>query len=255
MSAKDKERYYWLKLDRGFFKRHDITILECLPNGKDYVLFYLKLMLESVDHAGELRFSEMIPYDANMLASITNTNFDIVRGALDALQELGMVEIWDDRTIYMEQVAKLLGSETHSAKRQRELRANKAGDNVALLSHECRQEIDTDIDTEIDTDIESEIEESPQNIVIEIPLKDGSMYPIYDLNIRELSALYPAVDIMQEIRKMVGWSNGNPQKRKTRAGIKRFINAWLAKEQDKGSHKPANKMDDFYAVADRWSES
>ena len=32
---------------------------------------------------------------------------------------------------------------------------------------------------------------------------------------------------------MKGWLNSNPTKRKTRRGIKRFINSWLAREQDK----------------------
>ena len=30
------KRYYWLKLKRDFFKRHDIRIIEDMPNGKDY---------------------------------------------------------------------------------------------------------------------------------------------------------------------------------------------------------------------------
>ena len=38
------KKYYWLKLKKDFFKRHDIQIIENMPNGKDYVLFYLKLL-------------------------------------------------------------------------------------------------------------------------------------------------------------------------------------------------------------------
>ena len=55
-------KYYWLKLKKDFFKRHDIRILESMPDGHISVLFYLKLMLESVDHEGELRFSEKTAY-------------------------------------------------------------------------------------------------------------------------------------------------------------------------------------------------
>ena len=43
-------KFYWLKLDKDFFKRHDIKIIESMPNGKDYILFYLKLLCESLDH-------------------------------------------------------------------------------------------------------------------------------------------------------------------------------------------------------------
>lgn len=60
MAGREK-KYYWLKLKRDFFKRHDIRIIEKMQNGKDYVLFYLKMLLESIDHEGELRFSDAIP--------------------------------------------------------------------------------------------------------------------------------------------------------------------------------------------------
>ena len=70
------KKYYWLKLQKDFFKRHDIQIIESMPNGKEYILFYLKLLAESVSHEGELRFSETIPYDEKMLSVVTNTNID-----------------------------------------------------------------------------------------------------------------------------------------------------------------------------------
>lgn len=67
-------KYYWLKLKRDFFKRHDIRIIEEMENGKDYILFYLKLLVESIDHNGNLRFSDTIPYNDKMIAIITNTD-------------------------------------------------------------------------------------------------------------------------------------------------------------------------------------
>ena len=39
-SDKDSKRFYWLKLEKDFFKRHDIRVVESMPNGKDYILFY-----------------------------------------------------------------------------------------------------------------------------------------------------------------------------------------------------------------------
>ena len=87
----ENKKYYWLKLKRDFFKRHDVRIIEEMPNGKDYVLFYLKLLLESIDHEGELRFSETIPYNEQMLSVVTNTNIDIVRAALSIFTELKMI--------------------------------------------------------------------------------------------------------------------------------------------------------------------
>lgn len=118
----DSKKFYWLKLKRDFFKRHDIRIIEEMPNGKDYVLFYLKLLLESIDHEGSLRFSDTIPYNEQMLSVITNTNVDIVRRALDIFTGLKLIEIFDDQTIYMGEVEKMIGSESWSAERVRRFR-------------------------------------------------------------------------------------------------------------------------------------
>ena len=117
-------KYYWLKLKRDFFKRHDIRIVEGMPNGKEYILFYLKLLCESVDHEGSLRFSDQIPYNEDMLAIITNTNVDIVRSAVKVFTELKMMEILDDGTIFMSEVEGMIGSasNTDNANRQRRFR-------------------------------------------------------------------------------------------------------------------------------------
>lgn len=68
--------------------------------------------------------------------------------------------------------------------------------------------------------------------VIGLPLNDGSEHGVTEEELAEYSQLYPAVDVMQQLRNMRGWLLANPQKRKTRRGIKAFIATWLAKEQD-----------------------
>lgn len=124
MSSVAEGRFYWLKLKRDFFKRHDIRIVESMPNGKDYVLFYLKLLCESVDHEGALRFSDTIPYSAEMLATITDTNVDIVKSAVKIFCELKMMDISSDHTIFMTEVNRMIGSavDNDNANRQRRYR-------------------------------------------------------------------------------------------------------------------------------------
>ena len=153
-------KFYWLKLKRDFFKRHDIRIIEAMPNGKDYILFYLKLLLESIDHEGKLRFSETIPYNEQMLSVITNTNVDVVKSAMDVFIGLNMLEVHDDKTIYMQEVEKLIGSETKWAEKKRLQRAKE--DNVPRLSPTCPIEID--IDKETDIEKEEEGEETGQDV-------------------------------------------------------------------------------------------
>ena len=147
----ENKRYYWLKLKRDFFRRHDIQIVENMPNGKDYILFYLKLLCESVDHNGNLRFSEQIPYNEQMLATITNTNIDVVRSAIQVFEELGMMEVLDDGTYFMNEVQKMLGSETKWAEKKRDYRLKKGQcpQGVLPMSDKSKREsIEKDIDKE-----------------------------------------------------------------------------------------------------------
>ena len=69
--------------------------------------------------------------------------------------------------------------------------------------------------------------------VILLPLNDGTEYPVSQEQCREWAGLYPAVDVIQQLRKMRGWIDANPARRKTRRGIKAFIVTWLGREQDK----------------------
>ena len=159
------KKYYWLKLKRDFFKRHDIRIIEEMPNGKEYILFYLKLLLESIDHEGALRFSETVPYNEQMLSVITNTNIDIVRSAMKMFIELKMMDILDDKTIFMAEVDKLIGSESWSAERVRRHRErqNLLQCNTTVTS--CNEEIDIEKDKEIDKEKESKKKDSPKRFV------------------------------------------------------------------------------------------
>lgn len=153
----EHQKYYWLKLKRDFFKRHDVRIIEEMPNGKDYILFYLKLLLESVDHEGRLRFSDTIPYNEQMLSVITHTNIDIVRSAMKVFMELQMVEVLDDQTIYMTEVDKLVGSETHEAVRKRAYRETlktPKWDNVPKLSVQCPTELEKELEKELELEKE-----------------------------------------------------------------------------------------------------
>ena len=162
MAARDTERYYWLKLDRGFFKRHDITVIESMPNGRDYVLLYLKLMCESVDHEGALRFSDAVPYTEEMLSSITHLDASLVHSGLELFKSLQMIEVFDDETLFIPMVADLLDSETYAAKRKREQRKDsEKGDIVPRLSPDCPQlspKCPQEKEKEIETEKESEQE-------------------------------------------------------------------------------------------------
>lgn len=78
--------------------------------------------------------------------------------------------------------------------------------------------------------------------VITLPLNDGSEYLVSQEQCQEWAGLYPAVDVIQQLRGMRGWLLSNPDRRKTRRGINRFITGWLAKEQDRGGSRASSKQ-------------
>uniref|UniRef100_UPI000BBC79F9 phage replisome organizer N-terminal domain-containing protein n=1 Tax=Clostridium cochlearium TaxID=1494 RepID=UPI000BBC79F9 len=106
---------------------------------------------------------------------ITNTNADTVRVAIDMFSKLGLMEIWDDGTLFMVETQNMIGSETRWAKKkrlqrekQKELPSKKdnvqvEGDIVPSLSPNCPTDIDTeiDIDIELDKDIDIDIDKEP----------------------------------------------------------------------------------------------
>jgi predicted phage replisome organizer len=120
-----QKKFFWLKLHHDFFNRDEIRIIESQPNGKDYIIFYLKLMLKSINDNGKLLFKDTIPYTPEMLASITNTSIDTVRVAIDAFAKLGLITLLDDGALFMQEVQKLVGSETPDAERKRIARAKQ----------------------------------------------------------------------------------------------------------------------------------
>lgn len=98
-------------------------------------------------------------------------------------------------------------------------------------------------------------ESAPDPSGILLPLNDKTYYDVPLSDIALWKDTYPAVDIEGELKRMIAWLDGNPTKRKTRRGIKRFINSWLSRTQDKGGsttgqqeepEKESNDLPEFY---------
>ncbi len=158
-----EKKKYWLKLDKDFLNSSQIRVIKNLPNGKDYLIFYLALLLESVETVGHLRFSELVPYNEEMLASITDTNVDVVRSAMKVLKELGLLEILTDGTIFMTQVAEMTGKESDSAERVRQYRLRekekkKLQCNTSVTKCNDNKEVEEEIEKNIEKNKNEELE-------------------------------------------------------------------------------------------------
>lgn len=186
-------KYYWLKLKRDFFKRHDIRIVEEMTNGKEYILFYLKLLCESVDHEGGLRFSNQIPYNDEMLATITNTNIDIVRSAVKIFTELQMMDVLDDGTIFMNEVAGMIGSAANNdnANRQRRYRERQKTEEPLQLRYDSvtKNNESKSKSKRKSIDIEKDIYSTSSDEVIDhLNMRTGSKYRHSESSRKNISA-------------------------------------------------------------------
>lgn len=88
--------------------------------------------------------------------------------------------------------------------------------------------------------------------IISLPLNDGTFFHVSQEQCQKWAGLYPAVDVIQQLRNMLGWLDSNPSKKKTRRGVQRFVTSWLAKEQDKGGNRAprqANKSTSWEDLA------
>lgn len=120
------KRFYWLKLNESFFDDDIADFIENQDNGKEFLIFYLKLCCKSLKNDGSLIqcIGETFkPYDNIGLARITHTNLKIVDEALKLFLAMGIIEKQATGELYLPQVKEMTGSECDSAKRVRESRA------------------------------------------------------------------------------------------------------------------------------------
>ena len=247
------KKYYWLKLKRDFFKRHDIRIIEEMPNGKEYLLFYLKLLVESIDHEGSLRFSDTIPYNEQMLSVITNTNVDIVRSAMKLFDSLQMVEIKDDQTIYMEEVQHMIGSAADNdvANRQRRCRERKKQQALLGVTDALQNVTDVvtndneskSIEIELDKDIDIDTDKKPQKRFVKPTLDEIKAYCQERGNNVDAKAFFDYYDT----------GNWKDAKGKPVKNWKQKVITWERSDGNgNGNAKDGHRKVDFEPYPDEW---
>ena len=74
------------------------------------------------------------------------------------------------------------------------------------------------------------------SVVFTVPLRQDKPRMITEIELDEWQKNYPGVDVRQEIRQLIAWNQANPDRQKTKRGINRHIQGWLAHAK-----KPNNK--------------
>ena len=244
------KKYYWLKLKDDWFQSKTIKKLRRIAGGDTYTVIYLKMLLLSLKNEGRLYYEGVEESFAEEIALELDEDEENVKVTLSFLQNCGLIEITDTDEYMLTEVPASLGSETASAERMRKMRAIKNKKEIEEKTSHCYTpvtsrytEIDIEKEIEIDKEKDKTICAEPKHSapepepIITLPLNTGEEYPIFQRDIQEFAELYPAVDVLQAMRGMRGWLLTNPGKRKTRRGIRRFINSWLSRDQDRGGSR------------------
>lgn len=250
------KRFYWMKLKESFMTSDTIDYFMSQPDGANYVVLYQMLCLKTINTDGRLsrQIGEVvIKYDIPKIQrDLKWFSADTIRVALNLYKSFGLVYEDIDGVLVLADHNNLVGCETdwgEKKRRQRNSPALQSGDNVPtdvpttvpteIENRDRDKEIrdksldkDTDIEDTEDSCAEPETVSAPP--IISIILNDKTFFDVSPEDYNRWCELYPAVNVMQELRKMSSWSTDNPKRRKTKSGIRRFINAWLSKEQDKG---------------------
>ena len=159
MVKKQKKKvYFWLKLDQNFFKNLSIKQALRMPGGKDMIIVYQMLMLESLATDGVIYYEGMLPTLEKELAVRLDVKEEDIQMTLAYFKNVGLVQVDDSNNAEMLQVPALIEQETDWARYKREQRRTLKLDNVQHVSNGCPTELELEKDIEIKKDIDINIE-------------------------------------------------------------------------------------------------
>lgn len=164
----DNKKYYYLRLKDNFFDSDELKILESMKDGYLYSNILLKLYLRSLKNDGKLVVNDRIPYNAEMLASVTGHQVGTIKQALSMFKELGLIEILENGAIYMLDIQNFIGKGSTEADRQRlyDRRISEERKQKKLTQSRNLEEILKKSTPEIEIELEKDIEIEKEKEII-----------------------------------------------------------------------------------------
>ena len=151
------KRYYWLKLQVGFFQELIIKQLRTLPEGDSIVLLYLKLLLKAINTEGIIYYQNILPSLDEEIALDTGEKPALVKLTISALCQYHAAVFLDDQSLQLLYLEDMVGSESTSASRVRNHRANqKLIKEKERATLQCNETVTEGNTTEISGSIEIE---------------------------------------------------------------------------------------------------
>ena len=135
----DNKHYYYIKLKADYFDSDEMIVLESMPDGHKYSNILLKFMLRSLKNEGKLMFNNKIPFNPIMLSQVTRHSVGEIEKAVQIFENLNLIEILDNRAIYINDIQNFIGKSSTEADRKRDYRNRINNDKKILghLSEEC----------------------------------------------------------------------------------------------------------------------
>ena len=115
MSKFQKSRYYFCQLKEDFFKSHPHDVLRGMEGGREALLLYIELLLESAGHEGHLLFNDHMPFTPELISAKFQTPIEVVKSSLDLLGMLELVVKTESGELILPKFAKYVGSKTEMA--------------------------------------------------------------------------------------------------------------------------------------------
>ncbi len=150
----DNRKYYYLKLKENFFDSDNMVLLENMQDGILYSNILMKMYLKSLKNNGMLILNDAIPYNTQMIATVTRHQVGTVEKALKVFEQLGLIDILDGGTIYMSDIELFVGKSSTEGDRKRAERMRlKRSENLEIGQMSDNPLLELEIEKEIDNNI------------------------------------------------------------------------------------------------------
>lgn len=251
------KRVYWVKLPVDFWTRPEVVMLLSQEHGAEMVVFFQRILAESANRNGYLRFTDSEAYTPEIFATLFRMDVQTVKDALLSLQRFGFIEIMDDKTIRVSCFAEFVGCETGWAeikRKQREKEAKRAKvgqveDNKRTMSknvQKCPIDIERELDIEKEKDIDILKEKSKEKKRTSADKSAPTLEEIEQYVFENNKKVSP--DVFFLYYESHGWKS-------IATSWQAAVDLWDARDRDKGKQKrnevsAVTYMEDEYTAED-----
>lgn len=156
-----KQRFFYLKLPKNWFKNARIKKLRKIAGGDTYTVIYLKMLLMAMNHESTIIYEGIEKTIEEELALKLDEDVDNVRVTIQFLKANELWEEKKDGDVHLTECDSMTGSETYInilKKRQKAAIGYKNSNQIITEVKPNYNEIDIDIDKELEIDKEKDKE-------------------------------------------------------------------------------------------------